>query len=520
MRFQHLNVPSHWETYWTKYPEGYTILEALINWVGQVDAMVDNQNTWNEYLDNFVKNFDFELQKEVADTLTQWKDSGLLADIINNEVFDMKANALYVTKTFTIPTDFPNLQEAVNHASRYKTSQGVRINIQIESGHRLTSGLLIQDSDCRNIWITSVDQVVYTDVSFTGHMIRGINSLLPRLATVIDMEGRGEYGYSVESGSEGWIEQYCGIKNAGQRCGYVNMSSKLHAYRGIFTGAAETGLWVSRSSTADCEEADFSGAGNEGCMSRRASTLHVQSSTFNDCGQAMIASRAFINAEGITVNRTKQTGKYAIVAEQGGTCVISSHVIPTVIKDLAGGAIRAHTGGTIPASSITVDGVGESAVLASGAGRITLTGSTIRNVTGVGIDALNAANVDLEGATIENCTGNAVQQRYGATVNAQGSKISGNGGHGLYCVGGNTAAGNATIENNTLSGIFASQLAHVDARDSIVRFNQAGLDYRVSSGSQILALGIISTSGTGAASLADTNVNDYNTLIPQGIVWA
>lgn len=82
-RFQHLNVPLHWEQYWTKYPEGYTILEALINWVSQVDSMVDNVNNWNIYLDKFVKDFDKELQDTVTDILTEWQDSGFLNIVIN-----------------------------------------------------------------------------------------------------------------------------------------------------------------------------------------------------------------------------------------------------------------------------------------------------------------------------------------------------------------------------------------------------------------------------------------------------
>lgn len=92
MKFKHLNVPSHWEHYWTRYPEGYTILEALISWVSQVDDMVDNVNDWNTYLDEFVKTFDKELQTTVFNILTDWDESGFLADIINeatNERIDV-----------------------------------------------------------------------------------------------------------------------------------------------------------------------------------------------------------------------------------------------------------------------------------------------------------------------------------------------------------------------------------------------------------------------------------------------
>jgi hypothetical protein len=81
-RFNHLNVPDYWQQYWTKYPEGYTILESLLNWVAQVDSMVDNVNNWNTYLDNFIATFELDLQVEVIKTLNAWKLDGTLDTII------------------------------------------------------------------------------------------------------------------------------------------------------------------------------------------------------------------------------------------------------------------------------------------------------------------------------------------------------------------------------------------------------------------------------------------------------
>lgn len=90
MKFNHLNVPDHWQHYWSRYPEGYTILEALINWVTQVDDMVDNQNKLNDNvaqfrteIDAFVGRFDERLQDEVTQTLKEWQNSGFLEVIIN-----------------------------------------------------------------------------------------------------------------------------------------------------------------------------------------------------------------------------------------------------------------------------------------------------------------------------------------------------------------------------------------------------------------------------------------------------
>jgi hypothetical protein len=109
-KFDYLNIPDQWNQYFTKYPQGYTILEALLNWVQQVDDMVDNVNDWNVYLDDFVKTFDTELQEKVTEVLTQWKADGTLADIINHVIFDelnSKIDASGVIPKIIVPeTDY------------------------------------------------------------------------------------------------------------------------------------------------------------------------------------------------------------------------------------------------------------------------------------------------------------------------------------------------------------------------------------------------------------------------------
>lgn len=89
-KFKPLNIPDGWQQYWSKYPNGYTIMEALIDWVSQVDEMVKNQNeltdtvkSFGERIDEFINQFGDELQKEVQDLLTEWQDSGFLNIVIN-----------------------------------------------------------------------------------------------------------------------------------------------------------------------------------------------------------------------------------------------------------------------------------------------------------------------------------------------------------------------------------------------------------------------------------------------------
>lgn len=101
--FNHLNVPEHWERYFTKYPQGMTILEALFEWVSQVDSMVDNQNKLNtnveqfrKEIDAFVERFDGRLQDEVTKTLKDWQDSGFL-DVVISEALQWELDNYIAT---------------------------------------------------------------------------------------------------------------------------------------------------------------------------------------------------------------------------------------------------------------------------------------------------------------------------------------------------------------------------------------------------------------------------------------
>lgn len=96
--FNHLNIPDSWERYFTKYPQGMSILESLFEWVSQVDNMVDNQNKLNvnveqfrNEIDDFVGRFDERLQTEVVNTLNDWQESGFL-DIVISDVLKWQLN--------------------------------------------------------------------------------------------------------------------------------------------------------------------------------------------------------------------------------------------------------------------------------------------------------------------------------------------------------------------------------------------------------------------------------------------
>lgn len=165
MKFKHLNVPTHWQNYWSRYPEGYTILEALISWVSQVDDMTDNVNKWNEYLDAFVEHFDEQLQDEVAQTLKDWQESGFLNVVIaeglqwqlddyiatNDE--QVAQNVARLADNAISPddfegSDFEKVQQAIDYAIENK--KGIRLSRMFDVTNELP--LMINKEDPEDRW--------------------------------------------------------------------------------------------------------------------------------------------------------------------------------------------------------------------------------------------------------------------------------------------------------------------------------------------------------------------------------
>ena len=143
--YQYLHVPDHWQQYWSKYPNGFTVLEALISWTSQVNDMIKTLNKTTDHvlvldrqfraldkelrsafegfkehvevdqqefkdevntiINNFIASIDPRIQDIVVGSLNGWLDDGTLADIINEDVFNMKADKteLVATKTLIRP---------------------------------------------------------------------------------------------------------------------------------------------------------------------------------------------------------------------------------------------------------------------------------------------------------------------------------------------------------------------------------------------------------------------------------
>ncbi len=173
-KFNKLDVPHQWKDEFTKYPHGYTIFEALCKWVKQVDNMVDNINNWNDYLDNFVTNFEFELQEEVQSIITRWQEEGLLDDIIgsvlNTELDNVKTQ-LVQTQTqleglevnvITVGV-YPN--DGIDHTSELRQLLSTGVIPVFPSGRYIISDELLFK---HGQGIRTVGKVTFDGTNFIG----------------------------------------------------------------------------------------------------------------------------------------------------------------------------------------------------------------------------------------------------------------------------------------------------------------------------------------------------------------
>ena len=118
MYFNHLNYPAAWRAEYSKYPEGLSILESLMQWVRQVDDMVDshnaNQTTINGFgdrLDDFIAQYDTQLQSTLTSTLSAWQSSGFL-DVVIDAALQTEMDNLVTTTNQSIFTFGKQLEQA------------------------------------------------------------------------------------------------------------------------------------------------------------------------------------------------------------------------------------------------------------------------------------------------------------------------------------------------------------------------------------------------------------------------
>lgn len=245
-----------------------TTSNQLFTWNGTVWVVATTFNEFTTFLSTgttVARN----LVTRMSDVINL-KDFGAITDssitaAIAAAVAQNKIIGVDQSITVKVPTSAATLQIALDRLTPL-TNQ-VNITLQIESGHTLTAGVSLQDRNCEQFIITSVDSEV--PISFNTNIFAGINARMPVLSCLINaisqMSGNG---VRLE-GSEMYISPNCGIKNCWGNGLYALYGSKVSANNTIWSGCARNNTtgscitsWASivSAESSDCTNSKYYGA--------------------------------------------------------------------------------------------------------------------------------------------------------------------------------------------------------------------------------------------------------------------
>lgn len=122
------------------------------------------------------------------------------------------------TVRFLVPSQFPTVQEALDHVSSFVIGEGISIEVFLESGFVWPAQVSVFGGDYSRVYIRSADPVVYTASDFPiGHaLIAFLYCKTPNWEVLVDMELRGDNGVELNI-SEMRVLDRCGIMRAGAR---------------------------------------------------------------------------------------------------------------------------------------------------------------------------------------------------------------------------------------------------------------------------------------------------------------
>lgn len=503
-KFGHLDIPDHWEQYWSKYPNGYSILEAIINWVSQVDDMSENLTNMNGRLEQFLEQFDENLRVEVREKMKEMYDNGDFAVIMGQlnelvvqykEETDEKLNVLSETMgnlsseldkkitqiekstQYTVGEGgkFPTINSAIKELSKHKllydkNNKGVELLLLPDFVVR--EQVLASNTDLGWITISSLSSPVTVSrvdlIDIFGSENRtplfgaSHNATLPLINTLFVMDSSGDTtttkdGLYIESNSSAIVTQSSGVINASGFGIRAFDGSRVLARGAIFTNAGERGCMISQGSIIYAPYINLSGAkGRNTFRAYRGVLAAIERSNLSNGAETNVRI-----SEGCSVDM-----QHSDVSNAG-----------RVSLEGLGAGLYVFGSSTVYAAGINADNAAGNAVQVSSGSVVAVDfGARLTNAGEYGVNAYGVGTVNANGADVSGAKGPAgVRASSGATVEA-GSVVSNGNKVGLKAeLGGHIIANSANAQNNDV-GFQASQGGTIigssmDASGSKIGFN-------------------------------------------------
>ncbi|EOK6314747.1 TPA: phage tail protein [Vibrio parahaemolyticus] len=304
-------------------------------------------------------------------------------------------------KLISIPSDFDDLQSAIDSVAAMKASSRYGVIINIESGHKLSSGIVVRGGDFSHITITSTDDVVRTSDTFIGEDPTFIPERLrasvtnkffcivsegarsPAISFLLDLELKPCGGILVAEGDGCVLEGY-GFEYAGDR-GYL-----IHG-RGNFYGAVgrycaktavrtqqaaqvvlrnfdgtgscsspdqenESALYLSRSTICELRGAKFPNSGGHGAIARRCLATADEADFSGAAKKGVFAESGTMFT--FSGGKAENCGQAAIDAATGARILAGGSNLGTLLDarytmNLNGGHILLNSGSTLNGEAAT-----------------------------------------------------------------------------------------------------------------------------------------------------------------------
>lgn len=381
------------------------------------------------------------------------------------EALDARPPAKTATLTVNIPTDYPTLQSALDDLSTLTLSQGVTIDLVIESGHEVSSGVIVEYGDYSHFVIKSEDAITPVSNSFTGDFIRAsYSATAPTLGCLVDGKGLVNIAYGLFANSRGLVLPNCGVNN----------------YSGH-------GLWIYQGSVCDAGSSVFEGGSGPAVRVARASSLNAELSSFINCTASDYVvyvnrgSKACLQS----INCDGATAPVVIFASRNGH--IDAHRLPS--QSCSGDFIKMQR-----ACTIYTGGDAAITITTGGSAIICNTGST------VGIDS-NANFVSSNGLS------DGILCEKGSFVGFFESSMNGYN-RGVVTLRGGSVACNRSVFKNLVSDGFVCQGAHLDA-DGVTIDTAGGTGFSISraGSANIRSASIKNVSGTKIVASEGANID-------------
>jgi hypothetical protein len=445
------------------------------------------------------------------------------------------------TLTYQIPTDFLSLQAAVDALS--PTVLGDVITLNIETGHKLTSGLIVENGDYTQFTITSTDATVLLAAGWVAGtaLLTGTNARMPNWNIFVDCEGKNVNVAGGDGGAINVLENSTLLLGNGAGCSnggtgnnglFVYRNSKVTGDQCVFSDFPNINVWVTHVSEAYLERLDATNAGLHGAFVSRASTLYSTGGDFSgatEYGVQSFRSRVVALPFGVSApakfNDCGIAGAY-IAANSIFTSTLRSGIRPQFYNSathgiIVDGASLADIGGcdfqTIAADAIRVENARVSAkscifsaitrdvIFATGASTVSANAITATNAAGRrAIFALQGSIIECDGSDLTGAGEDAVRAENGATITVSGSTVNTATGNALHAIGGNIIGLGVTATGATLRGALAESGGFINVEGGDLSGATIG-GARAIEGSRIVAVDA-NLQSTGAPAATDCQI--------------